>query len=140
MKIAPWCATRKNMAEKDKIRNVKIKSRLSASRRKELQEELKNRVKMLEEKIKAEYPKRSHCSNCNSVLNPNDKFCRICGVSTSDAHYVPSMNSCAEIYGPPPVRRVHTCRDCGYQWETYEMQDDEKYCPLCGGEAPAQEE
>ena len=41
------------------------------------------------------------------------------------------------IYGPPPIKRVHTCEKCGYSWETHQMVDNQRCCPKCGGKAPA---
>ena len=34
-----------------------------------------------------------------------------------------------------PMRKV--CAKCGYSWETNRMIDNERYCPKCGGSAPA---
>ena len=87
-----------------------------------------------------ETAKKKYCGNCNSLLNPDDKFCRVCGVAASAGNYKPSTDAVSRIYGPPPVRRIHLCSACGYQWETFLMRDNQKYCPLCGGEAPAQED
>ena len=77
-----------------------------------------------------------YCSNCHKAVANEDKYCRFCGVSTFDTDYEPSFNSMACIYGPPPVKRIHKCEDCGYTWETFRMLDREKHCPLCGGNAP----
>jgi PHP family Zn ribbon phosphoesterase len=40
------------------------------------------------------------------------------------------------IYGPQPVKRVHTCEKCGYKWKTFAMVDKHRWCPECGGSAP----
>ena len=54
------------------------------------------------------------------------------------AAYIDEDFAC--IYGPPPVKRVHTCKKCGYSWETELMIDDERWCPQCGGSAPVTSE
>ena len=73
------------------------------------------------------------CANCGNEYVEGDKYCRFCGAPNGDPRYVVTDFSC--IYGPPPVRRVHTCKKCGYSWETVEMIDKAKYCPKCGGSA-----
>ena len=85
------------------------------------------------------------CGNCHEALNPDDRYCRFCGTNVIDGPYAPysallsEILSMEEIYGPRPVERVHTCEKCGYQWSTCAMIDSERFCPKCGGEAPANE-
>ncbi len=79
------------------------------------------------------------CSNCNKEVNIADKFCRYCGVSVTEANYRPSFENVARIYGPPPRKATHLCEVCGYSWTTFQMRDRERYCPLCGGNAPQQQ-
>ena len=45
--------------------------------------------------------------------------------------------SFAVLYGPRPLMRVHTCADCGFSWRTMAMVDNARWCPRCGGTAPA---
>ena len=80
------------------------------------------------------------CGNCKSDINKGDKYCRICGTSITQAKYVPNENIMQCIYGPLPVKRKHVCQKCSYEWTTFAMVDDEKYCPECGGLAPCQKE
>ena len=78
------------------------------------------------------------CIDCGHNYREGERYCRICGAPiTGFKEYEPEKDrpiNC--IYGPPPVRRRHQCRNCGYTWETCLMIDNEKFCPMCGGEAP----
>ena len=76
------------------------------------------------------------CGNCHADLENGDKYCRICGTRVGDGAYDPYQDIMQCIYGPAPVRRKHTCRQCGNIWSTYLMLDAQKYCPKCGGYAP----
>ena len=78
---------------------------------------------------------RKICANCRSGYIEGDKYCRFCGAPMGIPEFI--KEDFATIYGPPPVKRTHHCIKCGFTWETWEMIDDEKYCPQCGGEAPA---
>lgn len=78
--------------------------------------------------------KQKVCANCKNTYIEGDKYCRYCGAPLGKPDFIPEDFAC--IYGPPPVRRVHTCVKCGYSWETNLMIDDEKWCPECGGSAP----
>lgn len=78
------------------------------------------------------------CANCKSPYVEGDRYCRYCGAPLGTAEYIEEDFDC--IYGPPPVRRVHTCSKCGYSWETGLMIDNENWCPKCGGRAPVTEE
>ena len=78
--------------------------------------------------------KRKVCANCKETYIEGDKYCRYCGAPMGKAAYIEEIF--ADIYGPPPVKRVHSCKKCGYCWETGYMIDDERYCPKCGGSAP----
>jgi len=79
--------------------------------------------------------KRAVCANCKKAYVKGDKYCRYCGAPMGKPEYIEEDFGC--IYGPPPTKRVHTCAKCGYSWQTYLMIDDEKWCPKCGGAAPA---
>lgn len=81
-------------------------------------------------------PKQLLCSNCRSHFNPEDAYCRICGSKANTIPYNPKQDLMQCIYGPPPVKRTHTCVNCSYSWTTYEMIDDENFCPKCGNSAP----
>ena len=80
-------------------------------------------------------PKRMVCANCKNDYNEGDKYCRFCGAPMGKPDFIEEDFSC--IYGPPPTERVHKCSRCGYEWTTIEMVDKERYCPKCGGYAPA---
>lgn len=74
------------------------------------------------------------CANCGNDYMEGDKYCRYCGAPMGKAEYI--EDELQMIYGPPPMKRVHTCDKCGYSWETEKMLDWERYCPKCGGPAP----
>ena len=78
--------------------------------------------------------KRKVCANCKQTYIEGDKYCRYCGAPMGRPDFIVEDFGC--IYGPPPIRRVHTCNKCGYSWETNQMIDDERFCPKCGGNAP----
>ena len=85
-------------------------------------------------------PKRDKirvCANCRSTYYEGDKYCRFCGAKMGKPDYIYEDFAC--IYGPPPMRRVHKCASCGYTWETNQIIDSERFCPECGGNAPATE-
>ena len=86
-----------------------------------------------------EKPMDTQCGNCHAYLG-DGAYCRICGTKRGEGKYRPYQNimQCI-IYGPMPIKRVHTCQKCGYQWETCVMIDDERFCPKCGGKAPYEE-
>lgn len=79
--------------------------------------------------------KRTVCANCKKTFQSGDRYCRYCGAPMGRPDYIDE--TFADIYGPPPVNRTHICERCGFQWETYKMIDDERWCPRCGGAAPA---
>ena len=81
--------------------------------------------------------KRKVCANCKNIYIEGDRYCRFCGAPLGKPKYINEDFGC--IYGPPPVRRVHKCKKCMYMWETNEMIDRERFCPKCGGPAPAEE-
>lgn len=75
-------------------------------------------------------PKRKVCANCKNPYIESDRYCRFCGAPMGAPDYIEESFEC--IYGPPPVKRKHECKKCGYQWTTYNMIDDENFCPKCG--------
>ena len=77
-----------------------------------------------------------YCANCKRVLQDGDKYCRYCGRSRNETEYQPDYGTMLSIYGPPPVKRKHKCSSCGFAWTTFEMLDEQKYCPQCGSDAP----
>ena len=85
-------------------------------------------------KLSTDYKNR--CGHCREFLGKEDKFCRYCGTEAGKGEYKPYLDEMNCIYGPPPVRRVHRCDKCGYEWKTNMMIDDQKYCPKCGSDAP----
>ena len=80
---------------------------------------------------------RPVCANCRKNYNAEDKYCRYCGAPMGAPLYIDE--GFPLIYGPAPIKRVHTCNKCGFEWETNLMVDSEKWCPKCGGDAPAKE-
>ena len=81
--------------------------------------------------------KRKVCANCGNNYMEGDKYCRFCGAPMGTPAFIEEDIAC--IYGPPPVKRVHTCARCGYSWTTTQMIDRARWCPKCGGAAPAVE-
>ncbi len=79
-------------------------------------------------------PMRKVCPDCGNKWIEGDRYCRFCGSPTATPTFTPERF--ATIYGPPPMNRLHQCAACGHEWVTCLMVDREKYCPLCGGEAP----
>ena len=75
---------------------------------------------------------KDHCGNCHKPLG-NDDYCRYCGTRRGEGKFDPYFNEPQCIYGPPPISRLHTCNECGYEWETNTMIDRQRYCPRCGG-------
>ena len=81
-----------------------------------------------------ELPMRKVCANCRNTYREGDKYCRYCGSPLGKPDFIEEEFAC--IYGPPPVKRSHKCKKCGFSWQTSLMIDDENWCPECGGEAP----
>ncbi len=79
-------------------------------------------------------PMRKVCANCKEEYFEGDKYCRFCGAPMGKPDYIEDV--ILLLYGPPPIKRVHTCVNCGYSWEIYRMVDEGGYCPKCGGDAP----
>jgi len=84
-------------------------------------------------------PNENQCGNCHAYLEPEDRFCRICGTRRGDGLFEPYQNLMQCIYGPMPVERVHVCSSCGYRWTTCLMVDRETFCPSCGGRSNVEE-
>jgi len=70
------------------------------------------------------------CHNCKKEYIEGDKYCRYCGSPMGRAGYI--MDEMDYIYGPPPVKRTHECKSCGFTWTTCKMVDEEAWCPKCG--------
>ena len=81
-------------------------------------------------------PMKKVCANCKNNYREGDKYCRYCGAPLGKPDFIEEDFAC--IYGPPPVERIHKCDKCGFTWKTSLMIDDERWCPQCGGEAPAE--
>lgn len=77
-------------------------------------------------------PGKDQCGNCHAYLG-TDKFCRYCGTKAGEGAFEPYMNYEQCVYGPPPVEREHKCPDCGFNWKTHMMVDNQQFCPECGG-------
>ena len=79
--------------------------------------------------------KRKVCANCKEEYYEGDKYCRYCGAQMGKPDYIGGIMP--PLYGPPPINRIHKCVKCGYSWATRRMIDKGRYCPKCGGDAPA---
>lgn len=90
------------------------------------------------EELSTDYEGR--CGNCHEELGGKDKYCRYCGTKRGEGKFEPYKNVSYCIYGPAPKLRFHSCKNCGYEWKTQMMVDDEKYCPKCGEECKITEE
>ena len=82
--------------------------------------------------------KRKVCANCKGEYIEGDKYCRFCGAPMGSPIFIEEDFAC--IYGPMPVDRTHKCEKCGRTWKTCLMIDNERFCPVCGGSAPASED
>ena len=80
------------------------------------------------------------CGNCHAKLGSTDQYCRVCGTKRNEGAFLPYKNRMECIYGPMPVKRLHTCKSCGYAWENKVMIDYDKYCPKCGQLVEVKEE
>jgi len=72
------------------------------------------------------------CGNCHKNLGNNDQYCRYCGTKRGEGEFKPYENVSYCIYGPAPRLRLHSCKSCGYEWNTHSMVASERYCPKCG--------
>ena len=81
-------------------------------------------------------PMKKVCANCKNDYREGDKYCRYCGAPLGKPDFIEEDFAC--IYGPPPVERTHKCSKCGFTWKTSLMIDNERWCPECGGTAPAE--
>ncbi len=70
------------------------------------------------------------CGNCKNTWREGDKYCRYCGAPLNNPTY--KLREFYTMYGPLPVRRKHSCPDCGFVWTATLMSDNERYCPKCG--------
>ena len=71
------------------------------------------------------------CGKCHAFIG-EEEFCRYCGTRRGEGEFKPYDNTPQCVYGPPPVRRLHTCPECGFEWENCVMLDRQRYCPKCG--------
>jgi len=62
-------------------------------------------------------PRMKVCANCRNAYIKGDRYCRYCGAPMGKPDYI--EEDFATIYGPPPVKRVHQCRKCSFQWTTF---------------------
>lgn len=83
--------------------------------------------------------RKGQCGNCHAGLEPEDKYCRICGTKAGEGAFAPYQNLMQCIYGPMPVQRTHTCPQCGFSWITHLMIDRQRFCPKCGCEVTTEE-
>ena len=79
------------------------------------------------------YTEREVCANCKGTYFKGDKYCRYCGAPMGEPEYI--VEILPVLYGPP-VKRFHTCANCGYTWYSIGPIDKGRYCPQCGGDSP----
>ncbi|MGN0745373.1 MAG: hypothetical protein ACI4ML_01725 [Aristaeellaceae bacterium] len=77
----------------------------------------------------------NRCGNCHEWMPAEDKYCRHCGTKRGGGKFLPYTNIMECIYGPMPMKRLHQCPACRYEWEACLMIDEEDYCPMCGSRA-----
>ncbi|MBR6873548.1 MAG: hypothetical protein IKN17_08610 [Ruminococcus sp.] len=87
-------------------------------------------------KLCSDYTNR--CGNCHAFLG-EDSFCRYCGTKRGEGKFEPYSDEPQCVYGPPPIPRVHNCKNCGFEWQTCMMIDYQLYCPKCGSRADMKE-
>lgn len=75
---------------------------------------------------------QNRCGNCAEHIGTEDQYCRYCGTKRGKGSFKPYYNEPQCVYGPPPVRRIHSCTKCGFEWSTSVMIDRQRYCPKCG--------
>ena len=81
--------------------------------------------------------KMKACANCHKSYADGFRYCPYCGAPLGKPVYIEEVFAC--IYGPEPMERRHTCGKCGFTWKTCEMVDSQRFCPKCGGDAPAED-
>ena len=81
----------------------------------------------------------NRCGNCSEYIGTVDQYCRYCGTKRGEGEFKPYYNEPQCVYGPPPVDRLHTCNNCGYEWTTCSMIDCQRYCPKCGSRCSVKE-
>lgn len=74
---------------------------------------------------------KGRCGNCHKYLG-DDKYCRYCGTKAGEGDFLPFDEIVQCVYGPPPTARSHHCNNCGHEWTTNMMIDNQYYCPECG--------
>ncbi len=80
-------------------------------------------------KIPKEYEGR--CGNCHKFIG-DDPYCAYCGTKAGEGDFKPFKDEMQCVYGPPPVNRTHSCKDCGFEYTTCVMIDNQRFCPQCG--------
>ena len=75
---------------------------------------------------------QNRCGNCAEYIGTEDQYCRYCGTKRGEGSFKPYYNEPQCVYGPPPVKRIHSCTKCGFEWSTSVMIDRQRYCPKCG--------
>lgn len=83
----------------------------------------------------------TQCGNCGNKLEPDDRYCRMCGAKRGEGKYEPCLETLDALYiiqpdGENPLPALHSCTKCGYCWTVCQRNDRQKYCPMCGGLAP----
>ena len=74
----------------------------------------------------------NRCGKCTAYIGTEDQYCRYCGAKRGEGEVNPYYDEPVCVYGPPPVNRLHICNECGYEWTTCAMIDEQRYCPKCG--------
>ena len=72
------------------------------------------------------------CGNCNCTLEPDERYCRICGTKRGEGRFEPENNEFFGIYAPSIWTR-YQCNECGKTWEgTVFSIYKSCFCPQCG--------
>ena len=77
------------------------------------------------------------CAKCGRIYIPKDRYCRFCGTPMGLPEFIEQDDGFICANGPEAVKRLHICVQCGHMWKTELMVDEQRYCPICGGRAPA---
>lgn len=75
----------------------------------------------------------NRCGNCHAKLNPDEKYCSICGTERGKGEFAPYTNNMYCLYGPP-ITHYYKCKKCGHIWGILSLGGvrESKYCPMCG--------
>lgn len=85
--------------------------------------------------------RKTQCGHCAERLEPEDRYCRICGTKVGEGAYAPypfailDLLEMQTVYGPePPSSAEYKCDKCGHSWLSFETIEAKRFCPKCGSE------